>query len=100
MTFLPVLTRELRVASRRAATYHSRLGVAAVGVSVLFSMLWQSDLVPSGSRGKMLFNRVAVMTMVYCLVAGARATADCLSEEKREGTLGLLFLNQGRLFTR
>jgi hypothetical protein len=30
--------------------------------------------------------------MLFCLLAGRRSTADCLSREKREGTLGLLFL--------
>jgi ABC-type Na+ efflux pump permease subunit len=30
--------------------------------------------------------------VLYALLSGTRATADCLSEEKREGTLGLLFL--------
>ena len=30
--------------------------------------------------------------MIYCLFSGRISTADCLSEEKREGTLGLLFL--------
>ena len=30
--------------------------------------------------------------MGYCLAYGRRSTADCLSQEKREGTLGLLFL--------
>jgi ABC-type transport system involved in multi-copper enzyme maturation permease subunit len=29
---------------------------------------------------------------LYCLFSGVWSTADCLSEEKREGTLGLLFL--------
>ena len=29
---------------------------------------------------------------MYCLLSGVWFTADCLSEEKREGTLGLLFL--------
>src|SRR5262249_40853198 len=32
------------------------------------------------------------LALLYCLAAGRRSTADCLSEEKREGTLGLLFL--------
>ena len=30
--------------------------------------------------------------VLYCLLSGVWFTADCLSEEKREGTLGLLFL--------
>jgi ABC-type transport system involved in cytochrome c biogenesis permease component len=32
------------------------------------------------------------LMFLYCLGHGRRSTADCLSEEKREGTLGLLFL--------
>jgi hypothetical protein len=30
--------------------------------------------------------------VLFALLSGPRATADCISEEKREGTLGLLFL--------
>ena len=37
-----------------------------------------------------------MLAFLYCLVAGIRSTADCLSEEKREGTLGLLFLTDLR----
>jgi hypothetical protein len=32
------------------------------------------------------------VSLLFCLLAGRRSTADCLSLEKREGTLGLLFL--------
>src|SRR5438034_8582207 len=39
-----------------------------------------------------LFRILAGASVLYCLLSGVRATADCLSEEKREGTLGLLFL--------
>ena len=35
-------------------------------------------------------------TFLFCLWEGARGTADCLSREKREGTLGLLFLTDLR----
>src|SRR5207249_7362657 len=35
-------------------------------------------------------------SLLYALVAGRRFTADCLSSEKREGTLGLLFLTDLR----
>jgi ABC-type Na+ efflux pump permease subunit len=33
-----------------------------------------------------------VLAIFFCLFAGRRSAADCLSEEKRDGTLGLLFL--------
>jgi ABC-type transport system involved in multi-copper enzyme maturation permease subunit len=40
----------------------------------------------------MMFYSLAVVLTAFCLLAGTHQTADCLSEEKREGTLGLLFL--------
>src|SRR6185369_7136686 len=39
-----------------------------------------------------LFIALSVLAMAFCLLSGIFLTADCLSEEKREGTLGLLFL--------
>src|SRR4029077_3158439 len=42
--------------------------------------------------GGSIFMWLSGFAFIYCLMAGARNTADCLSEEKREGTLGLLFL--------
>src|SRR5260370_11250204 len=42
--------------------------------------------------GRALFTSLAVVAFIYSLLAGVLTTADCLSEEKREGTLGLLFL--------
>jgi ABC-type transport system involved in multi-copper enzyme maturation permease subunit len=47
---------------------------------------------PSTLHGRYLFRALFGLAFVYCLFIGARLTADCLSEEKREGTLGLLFL--------
>jgi ABC-type transport system involved in multi-copper enzyme maturation permease subunit len=35
---------------------------------------------------------VAFVTFLFCVVIGAALPADCLSRERREGTLGLLFL--------
>src|SRR5947209_2104222 len=43
-----------------------------------------------------LFRILTGASVLYCLLSGVRATADCLSEEKREGTLGLLFLTDLR----
>src|SRR5437762_6345486 len=48
--------------------------------------------VPSAMHGRYLFRALFGFAFVYCLFIGARLTADCLSEEKRDGTLGLLFL--------
>ena len=46
----------------------------------------------SQQTGKYIFQGLSWLCLLYCLLGGRRWTADCLSEEKREGTLGLLFL--------
>lgn len=94
MTFLPIAERELRVAARRRSTFVGR--VMAAGVAVLVAA-WMFLTMGSASffrpqMGTMIFNGLTFFAFVYCLIEGARLTADCLSEEKREGTLGLLFL--------
>jgi len=47
---------------------------------------------PPQKVGRYIFMGLSGLALLYCLAAGRRWTADCLSEEKREGTLGLLFL--------
>jgi ABC-type Na+ efflux pump permease subunit len=47
---------------------------------------------PPQTVAQVLFGLLTGSAVLYCLLSGVRATADCLSEEKREGTLGLLFL--------
>jgi ABC-type Na+ efflux pump permease subunit len=92
VTFLPIVGRELRVASRRRATYWMR-SVAALAVIVLgtwmFLMMRQQ---PQQEVAMLLFGIMTGAAVLYSLFSGVRATADCLSSEKREGTLGLLFL--------
>lgn len=98
MGVLPIVDRELRVAARRRATYRTRW-VAALAAMLLagwksFSLSWQGG--SSASQGESLFYTLSGLAFVYCLFIGSRVTADCLSEEKREGTLGLLFLTDLR----
>lgn len=47
---------------------------------------------------KVIFGVISGVCFLYSLLAGVRATADSLSSEKREGTLGLLFLTDLRGF--
>src|SRR6266481_4928297 len=92
MTFLPIVARELRVASRRRGTYWVRTGAAlAVVAAGTFLFLMISDR-PSREIAMALFAVLTGIAVFYCLLSGVRSTADCLSVEKREGTLGLLFL--------
>lgn len=96
MTFLPIVERELRVAARRSSTYWMRTGVVLVVVLVAGWVFMVSTGSRSSEIGRMLFYVLTAAAALYCLFAGVRSTADCLSEEKREGTLGLLFLTNLR----
>ncbi|HKX62597.1 MAG TPA: ABC transporter permease [Verrucomicrobiae bacterium] len=93
MTVLPIVDRELRVRARLRSTYRFRF-FAAVGAILIVAVLLLGSLVAErGSQlGKSIFVTLAGLAFIYCLMEGARNTADCLSSEKREGTLGLLFL--------
>ncbi len=92
MTFLPIVDRELRVTARRHATYSLRL-LAALGAVVTSVFIYGVQLpAPPRYLGHQIFWGLAVLAFIYGVISGRRATADCLSSEKREGTLGLLFL--------
>jgi ABC-type transport system involved in multi-copper enzyme maturation permease subunit len=92
MTFLPIVARELRVAARRPGTYWVRSGTAlTILVIGTWFFLMYSGL-PKQEVAMGLFCLLTGSAVLYCLLSGVWFTADCLSEEKREGTLGLLFL--------
>jgi ABC-type Na+ efflux pump permease subunit len=92
MTFLPIVERELRVAARRRGTYGLRTKIAGAAALAFAGCLVASRLDPSISFVKTLFWGLSGLCLAYSLAAGRLMTADCLSNEKREGTLGLLFL--------
>jgi hypothetical protein len=92
MTLLPIVARELRVAARRRETYWTRLSLAIAAI-VIGSMIFVFTVgFPPNFTGRFIFQCLAGLLFLYCLVYGRRATADSISYEKREGTLGLLFL--------
>ena len=96
MTFLPIVGRELRVAARRRLTYWGRalfaLLAIVIGVFVYLANYRSGPL----SFAERLFGTLIWLATFYCLFSGIGFTADSLSEEKREGTLGLLFLTDLR----
>src|ERR1043165_9643868 len=92
MRFLTVAERELRAASRRKLTYRGRWVIAAAFLALLIWLGWAFDVFANRGAGPAVFQAFSVCLLVYCLFVGAAETADCLSREKREGTLGLLFL--------
>lgn len=94
MTFLPIVERQLRESSRRPATYRMRSLLALAALAIWFFLLVAGSNSGGVRKGMMLFIAIGVLALGFCLVAGIFLTADCLSEEKREGTLGLLFLTE------
>ena len=98
MTVLPIVSRELRVASQRRGTYRTRLGAAVLALLFfcylyLFTNWGDFD---SNRLGLNILILLSSLAFVYSLLAGVIHTADCLSGERRQGTMGLLFLTRLR----
>lgn len=92
MSFLPIVARELRLASRRRGTYWLR-SLAALAILIAGTWLFvMMQGAPTKELAGFLFGVLTGGAVLFALLSGPRATADCISEEKREGTLGLLFL--------
>jgi ABC-type transport system involved in multi-copper enzyme maturation permease subunit len=89
---LPIVQRELQVAARSRNFYAWRLrtGVALVFVSIGIILSTRGGLRPGAVGG--VFQTLCFFALLFCLVEGIRKTSDAISEEKREGTLGFLFL--------
>ena len=93
MTFLPIVARELLVRSRDKNTWRIRAFAAGaaflIGVPLLF---FAQPTGRPGMAGQQFFYVLAGLTLLFCIFEGGRHTSDSISRERREGTLGLLFL--------
>lgn len=92
----PIIERELRIRARSRTTYWLRLAAALVGLLFCFQQLVVTALMRSpAALGRNVFNGIVGAAFVFgcsaCLL-----TADAISTERREGTLGLLFLSGAR----
>ncbi len=102
MTFLPIVERELRVAARKPGSFWLRVVAALValvigcGFLVLSVVLSKVGAGGTVNLGAGLFGALTWLSLAAALTAGLFFTSDCLSEEKREGTLGFLFLTDLR----
>jgi ABC-type transport system involved in multi-copper enzyme maturation permease subunit len=92
MTFLPIVQRELRASSRRKATFRMRSWTALIAMLVTFAFLIGAFFGGSRTGGALLLQILSAYTAFLLVSAALFLTADCISEEKREGTIGLLFL--------
>lgn len=89
---LPIAVRELRAAARKPSTYWLRTGTALVFFIIAVWIFTVGRNERPSELSQIAFTFIAGAAGVFCLVCGVRYTADCISEEKRQGTLGLLFL--------
>src|SRR2546423_3111069 len=99
MRFLPIAVRELRVRARQARTWWQRVlswggALAIFAFAYLMFRRWTS----AGMLGRELFTALGGFSFVYALLTGPLVTVDCISRERREGTLGLLFLTDLRSY--
>src|SRR5690349_3574916 len=90
MILLPVIERELRSIARHSVTYNLRV-LAVLAFSVVLVVFWlEGQSGPdAGERLFASFHRTLFFA-IWLLVP--MLTADCLSRERREGTLPLLFM--------
>ncbi|MGO8929204.1 MAG: hypothetical protein ACLQU3_20250 [Limisphaerales bacterium] len=94
MTILPIIERELRVRARSRAVYWTRFAVVLAGMLVcLPQLMWSGPFWAPANLGRSLLN--GLVSTAFLLSCGAcLLTADVLSLERREGTLGLLLLTR------
>ena len=95
----PIVERELRVASRRNATYWSRVGAASTGLVIIWWVFTaQMAIAPAPAAGHLTFGLLAGVAAFAALGSVLQLSAEAFAREKREDTLGLLFLTPLRPF--
>src|SRR4051812_19630580 len=97
MALMPVVHREMTALARRQSTYWMRSVAAVVAVvTMLWLMLVGAARFSVANLGGSIFMTLSGFCFAFALLVGMQATSDSVSEEKREGTLGLLFLTDLR----
>jgi ABC-type transport system involved in cytochrome c biogenesis permease component len=92
--YLPVAAREIRVAAHDRGIYRGRVAIAAItlfATSWILYSLFEFAGQASSAVGQQIFALQAWGGFIFACGAFT-ATIDCISREKRDGTLGLLFL--------
>lgn len=92
MNLLPVAHRELRLAARRDRTYYGRMLAAGAALAV-FLLFRPWARLAGFSGGRETFVLLSTLANWWCLMAGVYLTAEAISRERQDGTLGFLFLS-------
>jgi ABC-type Na+ efflux pump permease subunit len=85
----PVVQRELRETARRPINHWLRVGGGLGGVSIFCSVTVQT---PTAILGAELFHNIHVFLLCLICAFVPALAADSIARERREGTLGLLFM--------
>ena len=89
----PIVERELRVASRQNATYWSRAGAASSGIIIVgWVLAAQLAAGPAARAGQFTFRVMAGIAAFTAVASVLQLASTAFAREKREDTLGLLFL--------
>ncbi len=94
MKSLHILDRELRQRARQRLTYGVRLGAAGIAMLIVLAWFQNQESGNPAQTGQIVFGVLSWLLFGFCLLEGTRQTADAISAERREGTLGLLFLTE------
>lgn len=86
----PVIRRELRVQARQPATHWLRAAAVAVMLFAVLLFAVNNDFSPGAGADLLTYLHSWLFWAIWIFVP--ILTADCLSRERREGTLSLLFL--------
>jgi hypothetical protein len=94
MNFLPIAIRELQVTARKPMTYYWRSlsALHAACVTLAFLLIGFGGGLTAASAGELTFRVLSGMGYGCSALAALIITFDCISEERRDGTLGFLFL--------
>src|SRR5262245_48859570 len=95
---LPIVERELRVASRQPGINRGRVGAALTALALVAWTVMAGGMAPGAAArtGRMIFLTMALVALTSAVMTALRLTAPSIATEKREGTLGLLFLTDLR----
>ena len=94
MALLPIIERELRVALRKRRPVRRRLQVAALAsAGTLLFLLFAKSGGPGARHAGHTLHQLLCLAAGYLVLQTPQLTAGVFAEERREQTLGLLFLS-------
>jgi hypothetical protein len=87
---LVILHRELWRLARKRQAFSARLVSSAIGLAIAVFLLLTNR--GSGADGQWIFRALTFCAFAFALIQGSRVAAGSIADEKRDGTLPLLFL--------